>query len=170
MLLMAFGFILAAIGAYFIFFRPALLPEDLRYLEVSLARINDVAPNLPARLGQVFRVLGGHMLAAGILTIFVARTAYREHSPGTGIFALPAGAASIGMMIIVNFAIDSDFKWLLLAVAAVWLGSISMYLPEGRRRVRSKDTGTGAIAHSGMTAADQPDPTRLHAQYRDIVA
>lgn len=47
------------------------------------------------------------------------------------------------MMIIVNFAIDSDFKWLPLAVAAVWLGSISMYLLEGRRRVRSKDTGTG---------------------------
>ena len=58
-------------------------------------------------------------------------------------FLLMAGAASIGMMIIVNFAIDSDFKWLPLAVAAVWLGSISMYLLEGRRRVRSKDTGTG---------------------------
>ena len=142
MLLMTFGFILAAIGTYFIFLRPALLPEDLRYLDVSLVRINDVIPNLPAWLSQVFRVLGGHMLAAGILTIFVARTAYRERSAGAAISALLAGAASIGMMIIVNFAIDSDFKWLLLAVAAIWLGSIGMYLVEGRR-VRSSDTGIG---------------------------
>jgi len=132
-LLTAFGFILAVVGAYFIFFRPALLPEDLRYLGVSFAQIDGAMLNLPAWLGQVFRVLGGHMMAAGILTIFVARTAYREHIPGAAIAALLAGAASIGTMTLVNFAIGSDFKWLLAGVAAIWLASMGSYLLEVSR-------------------------------------
>jgi len=36
-----------------------------------------------------------------------------------GIVAL-AGLASVGWMSAVNFVIDSDFKWLLLAFAVLW--------------------------------------------------
>jgi len=177
MLLAAFGFILAAVGAYFIFLRPALLPEDLRYLGVSLAQINGTMPNLPAWLSQVFRVLGGYMLAAGILTIFVARSSYREHVPGAAIAALLAGAASIGVMTLVNFAIDSDFKWLLAAVAAVWLGSISLHLLEVARGLSTRKDRREAATVNAVTAPERRSypfsysaSVRLDAKPEDVFA
>jgi hypothetical protein len=43
------------------------------------------------------------------------------------------GASSIGLMAAVNFAIGSDFKWVLLAMALTWAGSIAAYMAEGFR-------------------------------------
>jgi hypothetical protein len=35
-------------------------------------------------------------------------------------------------MTAVNFAIDSDFKWVLLAIAGSWAGSLGLFRLEGR--------------------------------------
>lgn len=43
-----------------------------------------------------------------------------------------AGAASIGLMAGVNFAIGSDFKWILFAVALLWTSSLVVYGIEER--------------------------------------
>lgn len=53
------GLWLVALGTYFLFLRPALLPEDPRYIGVSLEAIRSAAPGLERWLGHVFNVLGG---------------------------------------------------------------------------------------------------------------
>ena len=40
------GFILVGLGLYFIFLRPPLLPEDLRYIGASLAQIQNTLPGV----------------------------------------------------------------------------------------------------------------------------
>jgi hypothetical protein len=117
----AAGVLEAGIGAFFIAVRPALLPEDLRFLAASGSSVDRTLPRLRTWLRRVFLVLGGHALAAGILTIFVAATAVRGGDPAAVLALTGAGAASIGVMTVVNFVIRSDYRWLLAAFAAVWL-------------------------------------------------
>ena len=99
----------------------------MRYLGASQAQIEIAAPRLAAWLGHVFLVLGGYIAATGILTMALAATAYREHRRTAAIAALLGGAASIGLMTAVNFAIASDFKWVLSGIAALWACSIACY-------------------------------------------
>jgi kynureninase len=105
----------------------------LRYLGASQAQIETAAPRLAAWLGHVFRVLGGYIAATGILTMALAATAYRQHRRSAAIAAASAGAVSIGLMSAVNFAIGSDFKWVLSAIAALWACSIVRYGFEASR-------------------------------------
>ena len=49
--------------------------------------------------------------------------------------ALIGGAASIGWTAVVNFMIDSDFKWILLAMALLWASSVRVYWPEDEGRM-----------------------------------
>jgi hypothetical protein len=84
-----------------------------------------------------------------VLTITLAATAFRAHHWGAALGALIGGAASIGWMAVVNFVINSDFKWLLLGMAllsylpprgprlcaaACWLSC--MFFPTARSRRR----------------------------------
>ena len=48
-------------GMYFIFLRPALLPEDVRYMGADLQALQPVAPRLAGWLAKVFTVMGGFM-------------------------------------------------------------------------------------------------------------
>lgn len=129
-LLLLFGLVLVVVGSYFLFVRPPLLPEDVRYLAASPADIDAAVPNLKAWLTHVFRVLGGHIVASGMLTVALAATSYREHRTTAAIAVTAAGAASIGLMTAVNFTIGSDFRWILLAIAVLWVSSIVMYAME----------------------------------------
>jgi hypothetical protein len=108
------GLILIGMGLYFVFMRPALLPEDARYMGSTVAQIQDILPQLAPWLRRVFGVLGGYMLATGLLTVHVAMTTFRSGRPGATMVAAVSGLVSIGGMAVTNFAIDSDFKWLLL--------------------------------------------------------
>lgn len=115
------GFILIGLGLYFIFLRPPLLPEDLRYVGASLAQIQNTLPDLEIWLSRVFGVLGGYMIATGLLTIYISATSFRTGKPGAITVVCVSGLASIGWMVITNFVIDSDFKWLLLAFSLSWI-------------------------------------------------
>ena len=126
-LLATAGASLVLTGIYFLFLRPPLLPEDIRYMDLSETQAMAVAPKLETWLTQVLRVMGGYVLAAGVLTITLALTAYRAHERGVGVGAFAGRVASIGLMAAVNFAIDSDFKWLLLAIALVWVSSLCVF-------------------------------------------
>jgi hypothetical protein len=126
-LLVLFGATLIAMGAYFVFIRPPLLPEDLRFIGLSSSQVGATMPGLPGWLTHVFRVMGGHIAAAGVLTITLALTSFREHQWSAAIGVLVAGAASIGWMVIVNFMINSDYKWLLLAMSALWACSLALF-------------------------------------------
>ena len=132
-ILAAAGVALVGIGLYFIVSRPPLLSEDVRYMGLSSAQLDAVRPRLEAWLTQVFRVMGGYVVATGVLAITLAATAIREHRSGAAFGALIGGAFSIGGMAAVNFMIDSDFKWILLVVALAWACSLGLFWLEKRR-------------------------------------
>jgi hypothetical protein len=124
------GLILVGLGLYFIFLRPALLPEDPRYMGTSPEQLRVTAPGLLLWLARVFWVLGGYMLSTGVLTCYVAATSFRSRAPGAAAIATLSGLTSIGLMAGVNFLIESDFKWLLLSFTAPWLISLWLFHSE----------------------------------------
>lgn len=146
------GAIVTGIGTYFVLRRPPLLPEDIRYMQLSAAEFVVVGPRLEVWLTQVFRVLGGYALATGLLTVALAATAFRARHPVAVVGALTGGAASIGLMAIVNFAIDSDFKWFLLGAALVWALSMVAFWAE-------EWTARGAGSTTNITESRRSAPT-----------
>ena len=118
------GFILISLGLYFIFLRPPLLPEDLRYMGASLAQIQNNLSGLQVWLSRVFGVLGGYMIATGLLTFYISATSFRTGNIGALAIVCVSGLASIGWMVITNFMIGSDFKWLLLAFSLPWIVAV----------------------------------------------
>lgn len=126
------GIWLIGLGMYFALLRPPLLPEDPRFIGSSLAQIQSTLPGLARWLGHVFVVMGGFMMAAGALTTFVAVTAVSAQRKGTGVVLLLTGLASVVTMSWTNFAIDSNFKWVLLVPAVLWLAGIASYVFERR--------------------------------------
>lgn len=122
------GLILMGMGAYFAFLRPPVLPEDLRYIGVSLVQIQGTVPGMLPWLTRVFAVLGGYIFATGVLTAYVAATSFRSATPVTTAVVAIAGLASIGWMAITNFQIDSDFKWVLLVFTLPWLIAFLSFL------------------------------------------
>ncbi|VCJ27935.1 hypothetical protein [Burkholderia pseudomallei] len=119
-LLAAVGVAMVLVGIYFIFLRPPLLPEDVRYLTVSTAQLLAVAPRLMLWLRWIFTVLGGYIAATGVLFVYLAVGAFAERKRYAIVVALVAGAFSVGMMSVVNLIIDSDFKQALLVLTAMW--------------------------------------------------
>jgi hypothetical protein len=115
------GVLFMGLGLYFVFIRPPLLPEDPRFMGASLADIQGAILGLVIWLRRVFWVLGGFMFALGLLTIYIARIAVPHRTRGARLMVALASFTSIGWMTIVNFRIDSDFKWLLLAFNLPWI-------------------------------------------------
>jgi len=72
----ACGAWLIALGLYFLFLRPALLPEDPKYIGSSLEAIRAAMPGLERWLSHVFNVMGGFMVATGAMTVLVALPAW----------------------------------------------------------------------------------------------
>ena len=121
------GFLLMAMGVYFIFLRPPLLPEDSRYMQSTLANIENNLPGLSGWLQKVFWVMGGYIFTTGLLTIFISLTSFRKRLPGAFSIIALAGITSIGSMTVVNFMIGSDFKWVLLIFTLPWIIALILY-------------------------------------------
>lgn len=121
------GIVLMAVGFYFIFLRPPLLPEDLRYTGTTLSIINSNIPELAGWLKKVFWVMGSYIFTTGVLTAYIAVTSFRTRMRGALFIATIAGLTSIGFMTVVNFIIGSDFKWTLLALTFPWAISLILY-------------------------------------------
>ena len=118
------GIVLMGMGAYFALLRPPLLPEDMRYVGVSLTELQRAIPRFLPWISRVFGVLGGYMFATGLLTTALAAASFRSGKPLPKAIVVISGLASIGWMAATNFLIDSDFKWLLLAFTLPWLIAI----------------------------------------------
>ena len=144
----ACGIWLIGLGAYFMFARPPLLPEDLRYLGSSAFQVEVLLPQLALWLRNVFTVMGGFIAGCGVLTIFVSVRAVPQCLQGTGIALGCAGLFTVATMSWTNFELDSDFKWLLLAPAVVWLFGLVSY-GAGRRAEH-------AIVAGPLTNVDAP--------------
>jgi hypothetical protein len=132
-LLAVAGITLVGAGLYFLLLRPPLLPEDVRYMGLGPEQLAAVRPRLEAWLTHVFRVMGGYVLATGVLTITLATTSFRRHEWGAALGAFMGGTVSIGWMAVVNFMIASDFRWVLLAIALLWAASLASFWFENRQ-------------------------------------
>lgn len=121
------GSLLIAIGIYFVVLRPSLLPEDLRYMGITLEKVKVNTPGLSNWLQKVFWVMGGYIFTTGLLTVFISITSFRTRTPGAFIVVAIAGISSIVLMTVVNFVIGSDFKWILLVFTFSWLIALILY-------------------------------------------
>ena len=121
------GLLLVAMGIYFVLLRLPLLPEDLRYIGSTLQNAKQNIPGLLNWLKKVFWVMGGYIFTTGLLTVFIALTSLRTRSQGAFVIVAIAGISSIGSMAVVNFIIDSDFKWVLLAITFLWVIALILY-------------------------------------------
>ncbi len=127
-LLTVCGIILMGIGLYFALIRPELLPEDIRYMALSSEQLQATAPSLLNCLDRVFRVMEGYVFTTGLLTCFIAQTAFRERRRGVLSVVSFAGLTSLGLMVTINFLIGSDFKWILLVFFVLWLSALGLFL------------------------------------------
>lgn len=116
-----------AMGIYFIFLRPPLLPEDLKYMGSSIAEIQNNLPRLSGWLQKVFWVMGGYILTTGLLSVYVAQTTFRTRAQGSLVMVLISTVTSISLMAVVNFMIGSDFKWVLTAFVLPWIVALILY-------------------------------------------
>ena len=117
----ACGIWLIGLGLYFMFLRPALLTEDLRYMGTSAGEIQSAMPGLERWVHRVFTVMGGFMTGAGVLTILAAMNASAVREKWTWIVLALAGLFTVGTMSLTNFQLNSDFKWLLLIPSLLWI-------------------------------------------------
>lgn len=127
-MLIACGGWLVALGFYFIFLRPPLLPEDARYMGATLAQIHAAVPTIDVWLKKVFTVMGGFMAGVGVLTLFIAVVAMPSRMKGTSWVVALSGVLTVALMSAINFALASDFQWLLLVPALLWLASFLAYV------------------------------------------
>lgn len=126
----ACGLWMILLGIYFVLLRPALLPEDPRFMGTSIEALRTAAPGLERWLGHVFNVMGGFMVAAGTMTILVAWRFLAERAPGTLLALAVAGASGVALMSATNFLLRSDFRWFLLVPVLLWLAGLVCYLRE----------------------------------------
>ncbi len=127
-MLSACGIWLVGLGAYFVILRPALLPEDPRFIGTTLAQLHDAAPGLERWLRIVFTVMGGYMVGAGVLTLFLAQVAMPRRLMGTAWVLALAGLSTVVLMAAMNFVLHSDFRWALVIPAVLWLAGLVAYV------------------------------------------
>lgn len=127
-LVIACGVWQIGLGLYFIFVRPALLPEDPRYMGVEPQVLQATVPRLADWLNMVFTVLGGFMTGAGVLTGFFAWSVMPLRLRGTTLALALAGAMTVALMSAVNFALHSDFRWLLVVPPIAWAIGLLSYI------------------------------------------
>lgn len=121
------GLLLMGMGIYFVWLRPALLSEDVQYMRTTASVMNEVVPGLSHWLQKVFWVMGAYIFTTGLLTVFISYTSFRTRTRGVFSTVAITGISSIGSMTVVNFMIDSDFKWLLLLFTIPWAIALILY-------------------------------------------
>ena len=122
------GLWLVALGLYFIFLRPSLLSEDTRFMGSSIEQVRAAVPGLEGWLQRVFIVMGGFMAGTGVLTVFAACVAMPSRWKGTSWTIAMSGALTVALMSAINFDLHSDFRWLLLVPALVWMAGFVLHI------------------------------------------
>lgn len=112
-------------GIYFIALRPTMLAEDEKFTGLTLEALRRISASMPLWLDRVFIVLGGHAIAAGLLIVLATILLWNRTLSITAVILITAaGGTSVLLMSAINFAIHSDFRWLLFLPALVWTGAV----------------------------------------------
>jgi len=128
LLLGACGAWLILLGAYFIFLRPPLLAEDLRYIAITEAAAGRGMPGLADWLKLVFIVLGGFAASSGVALAYLSIWILPRRQKGAALVAAVMTILGPALMCAVNFALRSDFRWLLLAPVVFGLSGVFAYM------------------------------------------
>jgi hypothetical protein len=120
------GCYLIGLGLYFALIRPALLPEDLRYIGATIQEIRSATPGVFRWLHRVFSVMGGFMVGFGILLISMVTGVGKAKREVFLIILAAAGASTVGIMSLTNFQLGSDSRWLLTIPVVLWLVGLAM--------------------------------------------
>ena len=94
----------------------------------TLAQTTAAVPGLEGWLHKVFTVMGGFMAGAGVLTLFVATAAMPSRVQGASWAVILSGALTVVLMSVTNFALASDFRWLLSVPVLVWFTGVAFYV------------------------------------------
>ena len=119
------------VGVRVVAVRPPLPPEDVRFTGATVGQLRGAVPGLTGWLRPVLWVLGGYIATTGLRVVHVANSGLRTGSSGAVVVPAVAGATSAGWMFAMNFMIDSDFTWALLALDGLWL--LGLLLAVGAR-------------------------------------
>ena len=139
-----------ALGLYFSVLWPPLLPEDLRLLGIGAESLNVDRPKLVPWLHAVLVVLGGEMAAVGALAVAFALRPTPDIDGGRQLVLLGVACAfSVGTMSTANFALGSDFRWLLAIPAGALMAGLALATLS---RVRA---GTTAFVSAKSTEGDR---------------
>jgi hypothetical protein len=85
-------------------------------------------PRLADWLRKVFAVMGGFMAGSGVLITYFGWKVMPQHHRGTMAVLVSTGALTLGMMSAVNFALHSDFRWLLVLPPIAWVVAVILYI------------------------------------------
>lgn len=127
----AYGLWMVLLGAYFMLLRPALLPEDLHFMGTSIEALRAAVPSIERWLDHVFNVMGGFMIAAGVMTMHVAWQFLANRSIETLMALTVGGLSGVLLMSVTNFMLHSNFRWLLVMPVLLWVAGLVRYLREG---------------------------------------
>ena len=94
----------------------------------TLEQLRQAAPGLESWLRIVFTVMGGYMVGSGVLTLFAARVTMPRRLAGTAWALAFAGLATVGLMSAMNFALRSDFRWVLVVPVAIWIAGVAAFV------------------------------------------
>lgn len=119
-MLLALGILTLGTGAYFLLFRPAMLPEDVRLTGMDPQLLQ---PAMVGWLRIVFRTWGGFMLAFGILMVSVAGYMIASRPAFLSWGAVFAALVAFGRFLASNIAIHSDYLWFIGGLFAIAAGA-----------------------------------------------
>lgn len=116
LLLLLLSSLTLATGAYFLFIRPAMLPEDVRLTGMQPGLL---PPAMLSWLELVFRTLGGFIVAFGILLGAVAGYLITSRPALLSWGVAVAVVVAFSRFLASNMAIHSDFLWYVAVLFAI---------------------------------------------------
>lgn len=130
-LLLILGVLTVGTGGYFLWLRPAMLPEDVR--------VTGMAPDLlPLAmldwLRIVFQTLGGFVAGFGILIVSVAVHIMTERRRVLEWGVAVALLAAFGRFLASNIILRSDYLWFIGVLFALAVLVVSCFVGNARQR------------------------------------
>jgi len=107
-LLMSLGVLTTSTGVYFLFFRPAMLPEDIRFTGVQPQFLQ---PQMIEWLRIVFHSWGGFMVGFGVLIMAVAIYLFTGRPSFLRAGVVASILVAFSRFLASNVALHSDYLW-----------------------------------------------------------
>jgi hypothetical protein len=130
------GLVLVALGIFLILVRPSfvLLPEDIRFTQLSPEQLRLMNGHLFDWIGLVFRSWGAFMAGFGTLISFTAWGAYRRGDRSAWLTLAVGGIVPLSIFLLVNLALGSDFRWLIALMLVAYVGALLLPIRQFRRK------------------------------------